>query len=69
MSSLQYTQEEIAQQQKHNSVWAMVLMKKRAIRRVQLIATKEENSTVKELLSLKNVNMFFLAELKLLNIY
>jgi len=47
----------------------MVLMKKRAIRRVQLIATKEENSTVKELLSLKNVNMFFLAELKLLNIY
>lgn len=44
-------------------------MKKRAIRRVQLMATEEENSTVKELLSLKNLNVFFLDELKLLNVY
>lgn len=33
------------------------------------MATEEENSTVKELLSLKNLNVFFLDELKLLNVY
>lgn len=37
----------------------MTLMKKKAIRRVQLMAAEEENSTVKELRSLKNLNTFF----------